>query len=321
MDSASETTELGYLRRGEQRKPVAFRQSDGRPAASVGAGRDGVRTIMVCADDYALSRGIGIAIRRLAEAGRISATSCLVTSPLWREEAVLLRPCLGRIDVGLHLSFTYPPPLGRLPTLAAPSRPPTVGGLLWRSLLGRIDAEEVAFEVDSQIDRFGEATGRLPDFIDSHHHVHILPGIREAVIAVFARRLRGTGAWLRLPPRPLADVPAHWQLAVPGAAAIGLAGRRLARLAAVHGIPGNAGMRGIRRFSNDPPYARLAERFLRGLDHRGLIICHPGIGLGEAIPTRHPMAARQDEYRFLMSAAFPLLLLALGCQLGRFAEC
>ncbi len=319
MDSASETTQLSYLRRGEQRKPVAFRHSDGWPAASAGADR--LRTIMVCADDYALSRGVGIAIRRLAGAGRISAASCLVTSPLWREEAALLRPCLDRIDVGLHLSLTFPPPLGRLATLAAPSRPPTVGSLLWRSLLGLIDTDEIAGEVERQIDRFGEATGRLPDFVDSHHHVHILPGIREAVVGVFVRRLHGSGAWLRLPPRPLADVPAHWRLAVPGAAAIGLLGRRLARLAAIHGIPVNAGMRGIRRFIADPPYARLVERFLRGLDHRGLIICHPGIGLGEALPTRHPMTARLDEYRFLMSEAFPLLLLAFGCRLGRFAEC
>lgn len=314
MDSTDAATDVGYLRAGSRRKPLAT------PGAG-DAGPAHPRTIMICADDYALSRGIGIAIRRLAGAGRISAASCLVTSPLWPDEAALLRPCFGRIDVGLHLSFTYPPPLGRLPSLGPAMQAPSVGGLLWRSLLGRIDGTEVAEEVERQIDRFVAVTGRLPDFIDGHHHVHILPGIREAVVAAFARRLQGTGAWLRLPPRPLADVPAHWRLATPGAAAIAVLGLRLARLAASRRIPVNEGMRGIRRFINDPPYARLLARFLCGLDHRGLIICHPGISLDEVIPTRHPMAARRDEYLYLMSEAFPLLLQSSGCRLGRFAEC
>ena len=80
-------------------------------------------------------------------------------------------------------------------------------------------------------------------------------------------------------------------------------------------------MRGIRRFINDPPYAQLVDRFLRGLGDRALVYCHPGLALNETIPTRHPMEARQEEYRFLMSDAFPVLLQARGYRLGRFADC
>ncbi|MGZ8408316.1 MAG: ChbG/HpnK family deacetylase [Hyphomicrobium sp.] len=272
-----------------------------RRSALGGEEHAGDRTIMVCADDYAISRGVGVAIRHLAEAGRISATSCIVADPLWPGEAALLRPLTSSIDVGLHLTLTDPAPLGPMPKLKAGRHRPSTGALVCRSLLGRVDRREVAAEIDRQIDRFAESIGRLPDFIDGHHHVHILSGVREAVVEVFARRLQRSGAWLRFPPIPTKDVFAHYRLAMPGAVAIGILGARLRRLAEARHIPGNMGLRGIRRFFNDPPYAQLFERFLQGLGDGALIICHPGLASTETILTRHPIELREEEFKLLMS--------------------
>ncbi len=55
-------------------------------------------------------------------------------------------------------------------------------------------------EIEAQIDAFEQATGRRPDFIDGHQHVHGLPGVRKALIAVLAARYaKGTQPWLRDP--------------------------------------------------------------------------------------------------------------------------
>ena len=143
MDGTSQAQEIPYLRNEGECKPFPTVHRHSSQRLSAGSGSAGRRTIMICADDYAISRGVGVAIRRLAEAGRISAASCLTAGPLWPEEAALLRPYAGRIDIGLHLSLTYPPPLGGLPKLRAGAQP-SVSGLLWQSLLGRIDHDEVA---------------------------------------------------------------------------------------------------------------------------------------------------------------------------------
>jgi predicted glycoside hydrolase/deacetylase ChbG (UPF0249 family) len=140
------------------------------------------------------------------------------------------------------------------------------------------------------------------------------------VVEVFARRLQGSGAWLRFPPIPTKDVFAHYGLAMPGAAAMGILGASLRQLAEARHIPGNTGLRGIRRFFNDPPYAQLFERFLQGLGDGALIICHPGLALTETILTRHPIEAREEEFNFLMSEIFPALMNSRGYRLGRFSH-
>jgi len=64
------------------------------------------RRVVLCADDYALSAAVSQGIAALAEAGRLSATSAMVLSPRWREDAARLAPLRNRLDVGLHLDWT-----------------------------------------------------------------------------------------------------------------------------------------------------------------------------------------------------------------------
>ena len=45
------------------------------------------RTILLCADDYALHPLVDDAVRQLTLAARLSATSCMTTAPRWREAA------------------------------------------------------------------------------------------------------------------------------------------------------------------------------------------------------------------------------------------
>ena len=59
--------------------------------------------LVLCADDYALHAGVTEAVLYLARAGRLSATSAMVLSPRWADDAAPLRELRGQVDVGLHL--------------------------------------------------------------------------------------------------------------------------------------------------------------------------------------------------------------------------
>ena len=65
-----------------------------------------MKSVILCADDYALNESVSHGIVALAEAGRLSATSVMTLSPRWAMDAAVLAPWRGRIDVGLHLDWT-----------------------------------------------------------------------------------------------------------------------------------------------------------------------------------------------------------------------
>ena len=65
-----------------------------------------MKSLVICADDYALSEPISLAIETLAKNKRISATSVMSLSPLWPSHSASLQSLKGQIDVGLHLDWT-----------------------------------------------------------------------------------------------------------------------------------------------------------------------------------------------------------------------
>jgi hypothetical protein len=61
------------------------------------------RSLIVCADDFALSDGISATIAELAGAGRLSAVSCMAVLGAWSRQAPRLRGLGEQVAVGLHL--------------------------------------------------------------------------------------------------------------------------------------------------------------------------------------------------------------------------
>jgi len=207
--------------------------------------------VVFCADDYGIASGVGEAIRRLAEAGRIGATGCMTTSPFWPKEGARLAELDAAVEIGLHLVLTDQRPLGPMPGLAPGGRFPRLGELVRQASSGRIDRAEVAGEVDRQLDAFERAIGRPPDFVDGHHHVHQLPGIRGVVIERIRTWYVGTGLpWVRRCwESPLRGL--RRRVARARALTIGLPGLTLRRLARSAGLRINRGFAGIYDFGRD----------------------------------------------------------------------
>lgn len=271
------------------------------------------KKIILCADDYGLAPGVGIGIRQLIDQGRLTATGCMTVSPFWPEEADKLGPLSVKADIGLHFTLTDHRPLGSMPSLAPDGRLPPLGRLMALAFLGRLDAEEIGKELERQIDRFAAEMGRLPDFIDGHHHVHQLPAVRGVVAAAFRRRL--AGGYVRYCGEPMTSLR-RIGVATKRAAIISLIGAGWTRLGRKLGIPGNRGFRGVRDFT-EPSYAALLPRWLDRAENGLLIMCHPGQADDALRRVEHVVDQREDELRFLASDTFAEALRTAGATLSR----
>src|SRR5690606_33317513 len=125
--------------------------------------------------------------------GRITALSCMTASKRWPQAAAALKPLFGRVEIGLHFTLTQLAPLGAMPRLAPAGRFPGMGRIYAQAALRAIDTSEIDAELSRQLAAFRDATGREPDFLDGHHHVHQLRGVRAAV----ARQWAGRPGWIR----------------------------------------------------------------------------------------------------------------------------
>lgn len=262
-----------------------------------------VARCVLCADDFAMGEGISDAIDELAQIGHLSATSAIVTGPLWRGFATRIAHLRNRVAVGLHLNFTWGTPLGVMAGLAPSSVFPKRDALIRRALLGRIPTREIADETERQMRAFADVAGAPPDFVDGHEHMHALPGIRAGVIDGIAR----FDPSLRISIRDPSD--AVWAIlargvALPKALGVSALATGFARLARRAGHTTNTGFSGFSSFRAASPYSAELRRFFVRPGPRHLIMCHPGFA-GIRHHDRDLIAERrQEEYAALMSATW-----------------
>ena len=273
---------------------------------------------VLCADDYGFAPGISAGIRELLVAGRLSATSCLVASPHWPEDAPALRALDVDADIGLHLALTQVAPLGPMPRLAPSGRLPMPPKLILLAYAGRLDREEIGREIDRQLDAFEQAMGRPPDYVDGHHHSQQLPVVRDALIDRFRKRLP-PGTALRVCHEPFGAIRARGSSLLP-ATVISAIGSGLKRAAEQAGIPCNRRFSGVRSFTEKTPYRTLFRQYIRG-GPRGLaVMCHPGHADDALRALDHVVEAREGELAYLSGPEFPVDIAEAGLRLGRFRE-
>lgn len=275
--------------------------------------------LILCADDYGLAPGVNRAIRKLAVEGRLSAFSCMVGAPFWAEAAAALAEPAKTCDVGLHLTLTDLAPLGPMPGLAPAGRLPTLGTLMKRAYLRRLDPVEIAAEIERQLAALEAALGRPPDYVDGHKHVHLFPVVRDALLETFERgRLDRRRTYVRSCWEPARRVVARGVLIASTLATARMAAP-LARRARRMGIAINDSFRGMNDFSRARPFGDLFRRFAAGPGAWPLVMCHPGFPDAELAALDTLVERRQDEYDYLAGPEFPRDLAAAGRRLARFA--
>jgi predicted glycoside hydrolase/deacetylase ChbG (UPF0249 family) len=232
-------------------------------------------TLTLCADDYGLNEAVSTAILELAGAGRLSAISCMSASRHWRVHAPWLLPLQGRVDIGLHLTLTELAPLGNMPRVAPEDRLPALDRVLRDGLLRRLPRAEIAAELRRQMVAFVEHFGIAPDFIDGHQHVHLLPGVREAVFELWQEFVAPRRGWLRSCHEPLPAILTRGVEPLK-ATIISRLSAPLTKGARVRGIVTNDSFRGVHDFSGRRSPEVLFPAFFQGAGERPLVMCHPG---------------------------------------------
>ncbi len=254
--------------------------------------------LAICIDDVGLSPGINEAAVALALQGRLSAFSCMVGAPAWRDAVRRLAeagPALRDrgVDIGLHLDLTEHP-------LRMTAQP--LGRLILLSQARRLDPIALRDEVARQFDAFEAALGRLPDHVDGHQHVHQFPQVREALLAEWRTRIDASTAprpWLRdtrrARPRRLGEAFKPWLIERLGAAA-------LRREAAALGLRQNGRLLGVYDFDVARlPYAERLRGWLAQARDGDLLMCHAATSADASDPLQ---SARVAEWRTLSDPAW-----------------
>ena len=277
------------------------------------------KSLIICADDFALNDSVSDAIVQLARAGRISATSVLSLSPLWPNHALRLKDQRGLVDVGLHLDLTSE--FARAAGYGA-----SLGQVMLRSFGLGYHSTKLDSVIESQLDRFESIWGGPPEHIDGHQHIHQFPGIRSSLLRVLRARYSSLNErpWVRV-----SQVrPAHLKSRV-----ISLTGaQRLKEMLVAEGFNLSPLLLGVYGFNlNQPQYRAAFNEWLNLIQQMQAtdqdlsahklpptIMCHPGMQaqVGDAIGS-----ARCVEFEYLSSEAFRNDLSAASLRLVRGSEC
>jgi chitin disaccharide deacetylase len=272
------------------------------------------RKVVLCADDFGLSEAVSRGIIELAEMGRLSATSAMTNGPAWIRTASRLRDLKDKIAVGLHLNLTAGAPLGAMPRFAPEGVFPEASEVLPRALTGWLPVEEIGEEIARQVGAFEQAFGGPPAFVDGHQHVHVLPGIRAALLQAL-KRSGCKGLWLRDPSDGLRAILRR-AVASKKALIVRSLSFGFADAVSAAGFETNEGFSGFSPFDPASGPDRVFKRALKFLGPRPLVMCHPGYVDDGLKRLDTVVETRPQELAFLASDAFPALLERRGVELA-----
>ncbi len=250
------------------------------------------KAIILCADDFAVHQGASLGIAKLAAMGRLSATSVMVLSKRWPQDAALLKDLPQPIDVGLHLDWTSD-------FAVASGHGMPLGAAMWKALRGAFDAGAARAVIERQLDAFETHWKAPPDHVDGHQHVQQFTGIREVLLRVLLERYGAQPAllpYLRISRAPPGRVDLkNFVIAAMGAAA-------LVKAATQADLRCSSALLGVYDFSGDEKrYADLMALWLQRAPPNSIVMCHPAQSFegGDAIG-----AARLQEFNYLVSDKF-----------------
>lgn len=265
-----------------------------------------MKTVIVCADDFAITPEVSEGIVLLAAQGRVTGTSVMSLSPHWESCSRMLVAVQEKIDIGLHIDFTSE-------FAIRAGHGANLGLLMFKSVLQKLNATQIERCLHHQLDLFEKYRGVQPQHIDGHQHVHQFPVIRDCLIKVLKQRYQASEMpWLRI-----SKVP-RTQLNLKGAVINGMGANALLKLAKRHQIPHANYLTGIYNFAgNAQTYMLMLEDCLKHAPDRTVLMCHPGLSGDINAPYA---AARIWEQQVLQGEQYAKLLNSFDISLARGSQ-
>ena len=144
-----------------------------------------MKYLIINADDFGLHKDINAGIIKGFKEGFITSTSLMCSAPAF-DDAVALAKANPKLGIGIHLTLVG----GVQPLLARDIVSSLVDDkgffpsdyiqFIKKFMSFGIKASEIKAELSNQLER-GLATGLNITHVDSHQHLHVLPGITEIV--------------------------------------------------------------------------------------------------------------------------------------------
>ena len=145
------------------------------------------RLIIVNADDLGLHEGVNEGIIRAHQEGIVTSASVIACGGAFEDALMRCRSC-PELDLGVHLTLVEERPLAPIEKISSLVNQ---DGVMPRSymafargwLTGRIRECDIRCELEAQMRRVLDG-GIRPTHLDSHQHVHCLPGVWKITLEI-----------------------------------------------------------------------------------------------------------------------------------------
>lgn len=161
--------------------------------------------IIINADDLGFSPNVNAAVLRCAERGTITAASVMVNMPFAEEALMQIQQHVPHMSLALHFTLTSGKPVSSprdIPMLVDTNGLFHLGFLRLGFLLSQKNKSEllqqIQIELSAQLCLMEQLAGKYAlrfDHLDSHQHVHVLPGLWE----LFQQEATSRNLLLRVP--------------------------------------------------------------------------------------------------------------------------
>ena len=150
-----------------------------------------MKQLIVNADDFGRHPLINKAVAQAVDWGGLLSASIMAGEEHFTE-AVDIAKVRPRLGVGVHLTLADGKPVlspAEIPSLVTVDGSffPNHGVFVKQFLRGKIVVEDIRKELAAQIDKVLSA-GLFPTHVDSHQHLHMLPGIFPSVLTLASKR-------------------------------------------------------------------------------------------------------------------------------------
>ena len=160
-----------------------------------------MKRLIVNADDFGLHSSVNRGIRDAHSGGIVTSTSLMAGGEAFDEAVAIAQDC-PELGVGVHLTLVGARPVASAVVSLVDGEGNFCASypvFLRRYLQGIVKRAEVARELAAQIEKVTRA-GIRPTHLDSHQHLHVVPGI-SAIVLDLARRFAIPA--IRIPAEPL----------------------------------------------------------------------------------------------------------------------
>lgn len=138
-----------------------------------------VKKLIINADDFGLCDGVTLGILKAHQDGILTSTTCMMNMP-HIENYLKLASHFPQLGLGVHLVLTVGKPLTKGSFCDKNGYFKSRNEYPNQKVI--VNQDELYREWKAQIEKFIHLTNHKPTHLDSHHHVHLLPGNRDVAL-------------------------------------------------------------------------------------------------------------------------------------------